>query len=473
MEMNRDLPETVPGIELLPPLAICERARQARDARYDGRFFVAVKTTGIYCRPICPAKIPAAKNVCFFATAAAAADAGFRPCLRCRPETAPGSAAWRGSSAVVNRALGLIEAGALDGRDIDAFAGRFGLSARHLNRLFAEHVGASPLAIVNTRRLQMAKQLIDQTSIPMRDVALAAGYGSVRQFNDAVRDTWQRTPRELRRLHSPDSSGLTLRLNARAPFDGGAILDWLEFRATPGIECVAAGSYCRKLEQGCVTITPQVSGIVIHLEEVEPAAIPAVVDRARRLFDLACDPDAVKRVLQRDATLSRLVRKNPGQRIPGCWDPFELAVRCLLGQQVSVKAANTLMLRLVEKFGPPTADSLARAPLERIGLPGRRAASLRALSAAMTNRELDFTDPRALRERLLGIQGIGPWTAEYICLRAAGDPDAFPAGDLVLQKAVEPGSRLGERELMQRAEAWRPWRGYAALHLWRSMPAGG
>ena len=471
-----------PGDTLLPPLAACERARQARDARYDGRFFVAVRTTGIYCRPVCPAKIAAAKNVEFFATAAAAAEAGFRPCLRCRPETAPGSAAWRGTSAPVNRALALIEAGALDDRDLDAFAARFGLSPRHLNRLFAEHVGASPLAVVNTRRLRIAKQLIDQTALPMRDIALAAGYGSVRQFNDDVRRTWKRTPRELRKLRAPAANGLRLQLDARAPFAGDEILQWLAGRTVSGAETVDARSYRRVLQgdgadNALVTVEPRTSGIVVSIEGIAPAGIPAVVERARRLFDLACDPQALREVLRRDKSLAPLLKRCAGLRIPGCWEPYELAVRAILGQQVSVKAANTLMQRLVAGFGngiglPPAAE-LAGLPLERIGLPASRAASLRALAAAVAGKEIDFTDPGSLRERLLAIRGIGSWTTEYICLRAAGDPDAFPAGDLALRKALLPGVTLNERELLARAEAWRPWRGYAAMHLWRSMAAGG
>lgn len=463
---------------LLPPPEVCERARQARDPRYDGRFFVGVVTTGIYCRPVCPARMPAARNVRFFSTAAAAREAGFRPCLRCRPETAPGSAAWRGTSAVVTRALALIDSGALDEQDIDAFAARLGVSVRHLNRLFAEHVGASPRAVAATRRLHFAKRLIDASNMPMHDVAIASGYGSVRQFNDDVRRTWQRSPRELRRLRAPATgNGLQLQLAARAPFAGNAVLDWLAARLVPGVESIEQDEYRRRLAEGSVRIRPTESGIRISLEGISPQDIPAQVERARKLFDLSCDPAAISDVLARDPVLARLQKAKPGLRIPGCRDPFELAVRCVLGQQVSVKAANTLMHRLVNEFGeglgvPPSAD-LAGMPLERIGLPGKRAETVRALAAHAARGELDFDDPAALREQMLAISGIGPWTTEYVCLRAAGDPDAFPAGDLGLRKALANGAPLPERELMKRAEAWRPWRGYAAILLWQSLAAGG
>jgi AraC family transcriptional regulator of adaptative response / DNA-3-methyladenine glycosylase II len=462
----------------LPPLDACERARQARDPRYDGRFFIGVLTTGIYCRPVCPARMPAPHNVRFYATAAAASEAGFRPCLRCRPETAPGSPAWRGTSATVTRALALIDNGALDDRDIEGFADRLGVSVRHLNRLFAQHVGASPMSVLNTRRLHFAKRLIDDTVLPMRDIAIAAGYGSVRQFNDDIRRTWQRAPRDLRKQRTQSSSDgmLRLHLSARAPFDGAGVLNWLQSRSIPGVEAINTQHYRRDTnDSGSAAISIMVNrdGIELAVSNAEPLQLPDIVGRARRLFDLGCDPLAVEKVLSADKNLKKILRTSPGIRIPGCWNPFELAVRCVLGQQISVAAAQTLMTRLVVSFGM-SPDVLAESPLERIGLTRSRAATLRELSRRAAKGELDFDSAWLLRDQLLDIPGIGPWTAEYICLRAASDPDAFPAGDLALRKALsDSATPIKERELAARAEAWRPWRGYAAMLLWRSLSAAG
>lgn len=477
--MNMPLDKQVTS---LPPLDACERARQARDPRYDGRFFVGVLTTGIYCRPVCPARMPAQHNVRFYATAAAASEAGFRPCLRCRPETAPGSPAWRGTSATVTRALAMIDNGVLDDRDIEAFADRLGVSVRHLNRLFAQHVGASPLSVLNTRRLHFAKRLIDDTTLPMRDIALAAGYGSVRQFNDDIRRTWQRAPRELRKQRSqqasrePGSSLLRLHLPARAPFDGAGVLSWLQSRSIPGIETIDAQKYYRDAggsSHETISVTVNGNGIELAVSNAEPLRLPDIVGRARRLFDLGCDPLAVEKVLSADRNLKRFLKDSPGIRIPGCWNPFELAVRCVLGQQISVAAAQTLMTRLVVSFGM-SPEILAESPLERIGLTRARAATLRELSRRAARDELDFDSAWLLRDQLLDIPGIGPWTAEYICLRAANDPDAFPAGDLALRKALsDSATPMKERELAARAETWRPWRGYAAMLLWRSLSGNG
>lgn len=477
---------TQPG---LPSLAVCERARQSRDSRYDGRFFIAVLTTGIYCRPICPARSSARENVRFYATAAAAQEAGFRPCLRCRPETAPGSAAWRGTSAVVTRALRLIEQGALDDGSVAELAARVGLSTRHLDRLFVAHVGASPLAIANTRRLHFAKRMIDETRLPFGDIAIAAGFGSVRQFNDLIRRTWQRSPRDLRRLrnsHGRDTGNGTveLRLAARPPFDGASVLEWLGPRAIPGVEQVSGGCYERHLADGALLrACPDAEGVRLQISGVPASGLLDVVTRARRLFDLECEPRAVREMLSQDRALRPLLKTFPGLRIPGSWDPFELAVRCVLGQQVSVAAANTLATRLSEQFnkghGFPDAATLAELPVERIGLPRSRATALRNLSMEMAAGRLDFDSPERLREQLLSIRGIGPWTAEYICLRAASDPDAFPAGDLALQNVMTKrmfgsrGGNLRERDFHERAEAWRPWRGYVALLMWQGLARAG
>jgi AraC family transcriptional regulator of adaptative response / DNA-3-methyladenine glycosylase II len=490
----------------LPSDEVCERARLARDARYDGRFFVGVLTTGIYCRPVCPARAPAQKNVRYFASAAAASLAGLRPCLRCRPESAPGSAAWRGTSAVVGRALHLIDDGALDTGSVDELAERLGITARHLHRLFLQHVGAGPQAVAITRRLHFAKQLLDDTRMSVSDIATAAGFGSQRQLHALVQRTWGRSPRDLRAAASratraahatatdPDH-GLRLRLTARPPFDGAAVCAWLAPRLVPGVESVdSTGSahsgdvpgYARRLPGGGeLRVRVHAYGVEVGLAGVRPERLLELTGRVRRMFDLACDPDAVAAVLGRDPLLAPLLRRWPGTRIPGAWDGYELAVRAVLGQQVSVAAATTLAGRLAAQAGGdagyPAPDRLADVSdtaLGQIGIPARRGQALRALAAAAAAGRLDFSAPERLRAELLTLPGIGPWTAEYIALRGAGDPDAFPASDLGLRKALglalaPDGPPVSERALAARAEQWRPWRGYAAMLLWRSLGAGG
>lgn len=481
----------------LPSVEVCERARLARDARYDGRFFTGVLTTGIYCRPVCPARAPARQNVRYFASAAAASQAGLRPCLRCRPETAPGSAAWRGTSAVVARALHLIDGGALDTGSVDELADRLGITARHLHRLFLQHVGAGAQAVAITRRLHFAKQLLDDTRMSVRDIAVAAGFGSQRQLHALVQRTWGRSPSALRaaaaRAPLPadpaeEDEGLRLRLAARPPFDGAAVCAWLAPRLVPGVESVNTGDvpgYARRLPNGGeLRVRVHAHGVEVGLSGVLPERLLDVAGRVRRMFDLACDPDAVAAVLGRDPLLAPLVQRWPGTRIPGAWDGFELAVRAILGQQVSVAAATTLAGRLAAHAGDgagyPAPEQLADAAdpagtvLRQLGLPARRAQALRELARAAAAGRLDFSAPERLRAELLTLPGVGPWTAEYIALRGAGDPDAFPAGDLGLRKALAMGGPpVSERALAARAEAWRPWRGYAAMLLWRSLGAGG
>jgi AraC family transcriptional regulator of adaptative response / DNA-3-methyladenine glycosylase II len=472
--------ESPPG---LPPAEVCERARLARDARYDGRFFTGVVSTGIYCRPVCPARSPARHNVRYFASAAAAAAAGLRPCLRCRPEAAPGSAAWRGTSAVVARALHLIDGGALDVDSVDELAARLGITARHLHRLFLQHVGASAQAVAITRRLHFAKQLIDDTRMSVRDIATAAGFGSQRQLHTLVQRTWGRSPRALRAAASKAPAtdpelDLRLRLAARAPFDGAAVCAWLSARLVPGVESADAG-YARRLPGGgALRVHAHAHGVEVGLSGVPPERLLDLTGRVRRVFDLSSDPDAVAAVLGRDPLLRPLLERWPGTRIPGAWDGFELAVRAVLGQQVSVAAATTLAGRLAahagDDSGYPAPERLAGAALEQLGIPAQRAHALRALGRAAAAGRLDFSAPELLRAELLALPGIGPWTAEYVALRGAGDPDAFPASDLGLRKALALGGPpVSERVLAARAESWRPWRGYAAMLLWRSLGAGG
>jgi AraC family transcriptional regulator of adaptative response / DNA-3-methyladenine glycosylase II len=474
---------------------ICYRAVASRDARFDGRFFTAVTTTGIYCRPICPARTPGRGNVRFYPCAAAAEEAGFRPCRRCRPETAPGSPAWIGTPVTVRRALRLIDAGVLDGRgaDVATLAAHLGIGDRHLRRLFANHLGASPLAVAQTRRAHFARQLVDQTDLPLTRIAFAAGFGSVRRFNTAMLSTFGAPPSALRRSPRAAEPGVvTLRLPYRPPLAWTALLAFLRERAIPGVESVDETTYRRAARAGeatgVIAIRPAANGP--YLELSAPVALaPALADlvlRARRLCDLDADPAAIDRDLRRDPLLAPRVRARPGLRVPGAWDRGELAVRAVLGQQVSVAAARTLAGRLAAALGEPLADApvggpthlfptpaaLAQADLTRFGLTRARAAALGGLAAALRDGRLDLddaADPDDLRARLEALPGIGPWTAQYVALRALGDPDAFPAGDLGVRKAlataVGPATAAA---VLARAEAWRPWRAYATLHLWQS-----
>ncbi len=478
---------------------VCYRALRTRDPRFDGRFFVAVRSTGVFCRPICPARTPKRENCRFLPTPAAAREAGFRPCLRCRPEAAPGSPAAQGTSATVARALRLIDAGALDGGDVDGLAERLGVGSRHLRRLFAQHLGASPRSVAQTRRVLFAKKLIDETSLPMVEVALTAGYASVRRFNDALRQAYGRPPRELRRRALPAAaSELTLELAYRPPLAWPALLAFLAARAIPGVEAVSGDRYRRTF---CVDGTPgwlearpaaRGNAIAVRLHQTAPAPLAPVVGALRRLFDLDADPAAIAAHLAGDALLAPSLRATPGLRVPGAFDGFELGVRAILGQQVSVRGATTLAGRLVERFGEPGApvtdpdapsrlfpapERLRRARVEAIGLPAARAGAIRALATAVDRGEVCLdgsADPATTRDRLLGLPGIGPWTADYLAMRALREPDAFPAGDLALRKAANAGGDpVPERAVADRAEAWRPWRAYAALHLWASLSQPG
>ena len=504
---------------------LCERARLSRDARFDGRFFIGVVTTGIYCRPICPVQPPKAANVRFYPSAAAAGQAGFRPCLRCRPETAPGTAAWSGSPATVRRALRLIGDGALDDGGADRLARRLGVGARHLRRLFDRHVGASPLQVASTCRLHRAKRLIDATDLPFADVAQVAGFGSVRRFNDLLRRTYGRPPRELRRqrrraqaVAEQPNGALRLRLSYRAPYDAAALLGFLAPRAMPGVEAVdpVRGVYRRAFRLAGAGLgdggrkgsrVPRAADPgILRVEAGGPGYLDAevchpdarvlleVAARLRRLFDLDADPLSFGPRLACAPALAGCLEALPGIRVPGAWDGFELAVRAVLGQQVTVKGATTLAGRLVEALGEtlpdhlrgsglartfPPPDAVAGFDLRAIGVPAARAAALRTLAATVAAGSLDLdstADPDMQRERLTAIPGIGPWTAEYIAMRALRDPDAFPAGDLGLRKAVAPGSPVSPRELRAMAADWRPWRAYAAMLLWQNgarRPQGG
>jgi AraC family transcriptional regulator of adaptative response / DNA-3-methyladenine glycosylase II len=493
-------------MEQLDP-RICYRALQSRDPRFDGRLFVGITSTGIYCRPICPARAAKFENCRFFPSAAAAQEAGFRPCLRCRPETAPDLGAWRGTSNTVSRGLALIADGALDGdaASVEALAERLGIGERQLRRLFKQHLGASPIAVAQTRRVLFAKQLIHDTRLPMTEIALAAGFGSVRRFNETFRQLFHRPASALRRkavVSLPEGSvaatGVTVRLRYRPPYDWPAMLAFLRARAIAGVERVDGDVYCRTVLQD-----GQVGSVEIgHLPEHESLtatirfpcvrALPGIVERIRRVFDLAADVATIGAHLAQDPLLAPLVAERPGLRAPGGWDGFELAVRAVLGQQISVDAARQLAGKLVRLCGTlvpadhsshpaltlcfPGAAQVAAADLASLGMPNARKLALAALAEAALADPLLFHPLGTVEEtvaRLRTIRGVGEWTAQYIALRAVRETDAFPASDIGLLRgaAARDGLRPLPADLTRRAEPWRPWRAYAAQHLWAADAA--
>lgn len=471
---------------------ICSRARLSRDARFDGKFFIAVLSTGIYCRPICRARNAKESNVRYFPSAAAAAEAGFRPCLRCRPECSPGSPAWLGTPSTVSRALRLICEGSLEDGGVEQLAERLGIGSRHLRRLFLRHLGATPSAVAQTRRLHFAKKLIDETRLPMNQIAMASGFGCVRRFNAAIHQTYHRTPSQLRKLarHADTvaENEYIFRLGFRPPYDWHSLLAFLAPRATPGVESVDANSYRRSIflngETGYVVVwlDDAADALQVRIQFSEPRSLFFIVERIRVMFDLNADPSEIARCLRSDPLMAARVKAAPGLRLPGCWSAFELAVRAILGQQISVKAATALAGRVARTFGKPvslsapglthvfpTPEVLADAKL--LGLPAKRAQTIQSLARAVCNKEIRFertADTGALINRLCDIPGIGKWTAQYIAMRALGETDAFPSGDLGLLHALDITS---SRELERRSEIWRPWRAYAAMYLWSVPPA--
>ncbi len=488
---------------------VCYAALRTRDARFDGRIFVGVRTTGIYCRPICPARTPKPENITFYASAAAAQEAGFRPCLRCRPESSPDLAAWRGTSSTVARALGLIAEGALDGDDADVerLAFRLGIGERQLRRLFTQHLGASPIAVAQTRRVLLAKQLIHETRMSMTAVAEAAGFGSVRRFNATFQGLYGRPPSALRRATrdgvEPQAAAITLKLSYEPPYDWDAMIAFLAGRAIAGVESVTPERYRRTIAldgaHGTIEVAPFAGrdALTATIRFPNVRALPTIIARIRRVFDLGADVTAINAQLAGDPQLARLVSTRPGLRVPGAWDGFELAVRAVLGQQITVVAARRLAGKLVASYGDtlqaaageegdglgrvfPSPERLANASLVTLGMPRARAATLSALAtAAVADRRL-FERARDLEgaiARLRALPGIGDWTAQYIAMRALREPDAFPDSDVGLLRAMSDadGVRPTAVWLAGRAEAWRPWRAYAAQHLWTAdaaVPAG-
>lgn len=471
-------------------LDACYAALAARDARFDGLFFVGVATTGIYCRPVCTARTPGRDRCSFHRSSAEAERAGFRACFRCRPELAPGAAPVDALPRLVADAAALIDEGFLNEHGVDALAATLGVSARHLRRATEEQLGVSPVELAQTRRLALAKQLLQDTDLGLAELAHASGFRSVRRFNALFLARFGRAPSQLRRGAVAAGPTLSLRLDVRAPFDWPRLLAFLAARAIPGVEAVAGDSYQRVIRigehTGVVRLRPESS----HLRaDIDPGLAPVLmplVARLRRLLDLDASPERISDALARDPTLAPLVRRRPGLRVPGAVDGFEMAARAILGQQVSVRAATTLAGRLVTRFGHPlaapqpglthrfpTAAALARcsaAQLAEIGLPLTRAGSLRAVAAAFADGSLGrLHDPDSFAAALTQLPGIGEWTAQYLVLRALHHPDAFPAGDLVIRKAL---GDITTKAATSRAEAWRPWRAYAAVHLWTAHSEG-
>jgi len=476
----------------------CYRAVKSRDRRFDGVFYVGVLTTGIYCRPSCPAITPARKNVTFHRSAAAAQSAGFRACRRCLPDATPGSPAWDVAADVSGRAMRLIADGVVEREGVEGLAGKVGYTSRHLNRILTAELGAGPLALARARRAQTARILVETTSMGLADVAFASGFASVRQFNDTIRSVYACTPSELRGRHatSAGSAGrIELRLPARAPYNWEQLHAFLAARAVPGVEHCGPDWVERSLRlphgAGVVRLGPVgerrgTAYIAATLRLVDVRDVAAAVERCRRLLDADCDPTAVDEELGADPRLARLVRLRPGMRVPGAVDGAEIAVRAVLGQQVSVAGARTVAGRLAAEYGEPlpadlvtaelshlfpTADALAEVDPERLPMPRARGRALNTLCAAIAAGDIALdrsADRDEVRSQLLALPGIGPWTADYIALRALGAPDVFLPTDVGVRNALR---RFGEGPVAaaQLAGRWRPWRSYALMHLWASL----
>jgi AraC family transcriptional regulator, regulatory protein of adaptative response / DNA-3-methyladenine glycosylase II len=473
---------------------VCSRARLARDVRFDGKFFIGVRSTKVYCRPTCPARTCKEENIRYFPTAAAAAEAGYRPCLRCRPECSPGTLACVGTRNTVARALRLIGESGLEDGGVEALAERLGVGSRHLRRLFLRHLGATPSGVAQTRRLHFAKKLIDETRLPMTQVAISSGFGCVRSFNECIRKVYHRTPTQIRRLAgrsaAQEAGQYLFHLHYRPPYNWTRALDYLAARAIRGVETVEDGRYCRSISpkgnHGYFEVWPSEKGstLAVRVGFGEPRELFFVIDRIRKMFDLDSDWAVIARTLRNDPELAQFVDGESGLRVPGCWSDFELTMRAILGQETSAKEATMMAGRVVMACGRvlattngithifPTPEKLADADLASAGVPRATAATLRAFAQAVCGGQIRFEgilDGSDFSKRLREIPGIGKWTAQYVAMSVLRDPDAFPSGDIALQRAI------GERsagDLEKRSEAWRPWRSYAAMLLWQSNRNG-
>ena len=478
----------------------CYRAVSSRDRRFDGVFYTAVRTTGIYCRPSCPARTPALANVSFHRSAAAAQAAGYRACKRCLPDATPGSPDWDVAASAAGRAMRLIADGVVDREGVAGLAQRMGYTARHLNRLLLAELGAGPLALARARRAQTARVLIETTSLGLADVAFAAGFASVRQFNDTIREVYDATPSQLRRRRTRESvlgdapgGAMQLRLGVRTPYAGGALLRFLADHAVPGVEVVRGSRYARTLdlphgpgvvELGLGDLAGSGTAFVaatFRLTDLRDTS--AAVERARRILDADCDPIAVAQHLGADPVLGPLVAATPGLRVPGAPDGAELAVRTIVGQQVSVAGARTVSGRLVAAHGTPfasgvdglthlfpRAEVIAGIDPEALPMPRARGRALNALAAALGSGAVTLdrgADRDGVQAALLALPGIGPWTAGYIALRALGHPDVFLPGDVGLLRALKRLGAVSDPATLE--AAWRPWRSYASLYLWNSL----
>ncbi|HEY6932541.1 MAG TPA: AlkA N-terminal domain-containing protein [Marmoricola sp.] len=470
---------------------LCYRAVRGRDRRFDGVFYTAVRTTGIYCRPSCPAITPKRSNVCFFASAAAAQGAGYRACRRCLPDATPGSPEWDVAADLAGRAMRLVANGVVEREGVDGLAARLGYSTRQLNRVLTAAYGTGPLALARARRAQTARVLIETTDLSFADIAFAAGFASIRQFNDTVREVYAATPTQLRGRRTPRSTSGTIctRVAVREPFDAAGLLAFLAARAVPGVEAAGDGWFERSLRlphgAGVVRVDLGSTPVGCRITLADARDLAPAMERTRRLLDADCDPVAVDQALAEDDVLAPLVARRPGIRVPGHVDGAEIAVRAVLGQQVSVAAARTHAARLVAAYGDPlgldgdhavthlfpTSAVIAAVDPALLSMPRARGRALTGLAAALAEGRvrLDRSADRAeARAALLALPGIGPWTADYVAMRALGEPDAFLPTDTGVRDAAR---RLGIDDIRSRSEAWRPWRSYALMQLWTTAAA--
>jgi AraC family transcriptional regulator of adaptative response / DNA-3-methyladenine glycosylase II len=481
---------------MIPDREQCLRACRSRDARFDGWFIVGVTSTGIYCRPSCPTPVPPKPvNMRFYPSAAAAQRAGFRACKRCRPDASPNSPEWNTRADLVGRAMRMIADGAVDRDGVPGLARALAVSDRHLNRLLVAEVGAGPLALARAQRAQTARVLIETTDLPFAEVATAAGFASVRQFNDTIRAVFGATPTAMRAARrrgsgSAGPGGISVRLPFRKPYDAGAILGFLGARAVTGVESWDGETFRRTLRlptgAGVVALRAHEAHVACELQLDFVGDLQAAVQRCRRLLDVDADPEAIADGLSSDPRLRRLVRRRPGLRSPGAVDGTEALARAVVGQQVSVAGARTVLGRLAAVLGDPlstpadglaflfpSAERLAAADDASLAMPAPRRAGLRDACAAVARGDIPLdagADRDEARRALVAVKGVGPWTAEYVAMRALGDPDAFPAADLGIRHALgRLGADTAPGSVATLAEAWRPWRAYATHHLWTSL----